>query len=182
MFNLTYVTWAANQVAWVWAKMVTVHRREACAWRTNEFQRFLGTTPRWKDLRKLLPQPTGQHIVVQPHEIWCSMLISRTIWNKARKLCMQIVGSCTTKQLRFVWGWNLLMFARQQWFEKDNQTNIKHLHTLFLKSHQESGVSQPVSVRSFQENRGEVIKHLSQVSQPIQTHPRPLELPLSLWR
>lgn len=49
--------------------MVTVHRREACAWRTNEFQRFLGTTPRWKDLRKLLPQPTGQHIVVQPHEI-----------------------------------------------------------------------------------------------------------------
>ena len=36
---------------------------------------FLGTTSRWKDFRIFLPRPTGQHVVVQPHEdIFASML------------------------------------------------------------------------------------------------------------
>ena len=60
----------------MWSLQIrNVHRREVRAWKTSQLQMFLGTASRWRDLRKFLPRPTGQHIVVQPHEnVFASML------------------------------------------------------------------------------------------------------------
>ena len=53
----------------MWSLQIrNVHRREVRAWKTSQLQMFLGTASRWRDLRKFLPRPTRQHIVVQPHE------------------------------------------------------------------------------------------------------------------
>ena len=62
----------------MWSLQIrNLHRREVRAWKTSQLQTFLGTTLRWKDLRKFLPQPSGQRIVVQPHEdLFASMLES----------------------------------------------------------------------------------------------------------
>ena len=62
----------------MWSLQIrNLHRREVRAWKTSQLQTFLGTTSRWKDLRKFLPRPSGQRIVVQPHEdLFASMLES----------------------------------------------------------------------------------------------------------
>ena len=62
----------------MWSLQIrTLHRRDVRAWKTSQLQTFLGTTSRWKDLRKFLPRPSGQRIVVQPHEdLFASMLES----------------------------------------------------------------------------------------------------------
>ena len=54
---------------WNW-QIRTLHRREVRAWKTGQLQTFLGTTSKWKDLRKFLPRPSGQRIVAQPHEVF----------------------------------------------------------------------------------------------------------------
>ena len=36
---------------------------------------FLGTTSKWKDLRKCLPRPSGQRIVVQPHKVFFVLIV-----------------------------------------------------------------------------------------------------------
>ena len=54
---------------WSW-QIRTLHRREVRAWNTSQLQTFLGTTSKWKDLRKFLPRPSGQRIVAQPHEVF----------------------------------------------------------------------------------------------------------------